>query len=176
MSGPVYPKEPKPSTAYVNKLKEEYKAKKAAEEPEPKPEPEPEPEVKPPEQKTSWGGCCKCFSKPAPAPRIVVHTMQTIADGKTKEDVEAAHEQMASKAAAAGFTSWSAAWDADGTTAVVTEVFDSPDMYFAFMDELDFETVSASIKFEAPKLVCTEEQAAEMSDLAKNFAMETSPR
>ena len=67
----------------------------------------------------------------------------------------------------------SAAWDADGTTAVVTEVFDSPDMYFAFMDELDFETVSASIKFEAPKLLCTEEQAAEMSDLAKNFAMET---
>jgi len=172
---PCVPKEPKPSTAYVKKLKDEYKAKKALEKAaeEPEPEPEPEPEVKPPEQKKSWGGCCKCFLKPAEASRMVVHTMQTIADGKTKEDVEAAHEQMASKAAAAGFTSWSAAWDADGTTAVVTEVFDSPDMYFAFMDELDFETASASIKFEAPKLLCTEEQAAEMSDLAKNFAMET---
>merc|ERR1719393_555167 len=105
MSGPDVPKEPKPSAAYLKKLKDEYKAKKALE------KAEPEPEVKPPEQEkgkcSSKTKCfCKCFSKPAKASRMVVYTMQTIADGKTKEDVEAAHEQMASKAAAAGFTSW----------------------------------------------------------------------
>jgi len=105
------------------------------------------------------------------APKMVVCALQSIADGKTKEDVEAAHEHIASKAKAAGFTNWSAAWDADGKTALVIEIFEEPEMYTKFVGGLDMAMVTGSIKSDDAKLVSTAEEAAEMGELIASFGM-----
>ena len=103
---------------------------------------------------------------------MLLTAVESIAEGATKEQVEAAWAHVNScMAKVPGFTRQQASWSTDGTKAFITEVFETPADYLAFMGLVDLSLVTAAIKFEEVRLQCSNDQAVALGDLVKNFEM-----
>merc|ERR1719409_545482 len=93
-------------------------------------------------------------------PPMVLTVRQGIKEGATKEKVEAAWKHVSEAAAKVpGFQRFQPAWTEDGKTALVTELFDEPANYPAFMGGVDMSIVGAAIDFKEARLQCTKAQA-----------------
>ena len=103
---------------------------------------------------------------------MLLTAVESIVEGATKEQVEAAWAHVNScMTKVPGFTRQQASWNADGTKAFITEVFETPADYLAFMGLVDLSLVSAAIKFEEVRLQCSKDQAVALGDLVTNFGM-----
>lgn len=102
---------------------------------------------------------------------MLLTAVESIVEGATKEQVEAAWAHVnGCMAKVPGFTRQQASWSTDGK-AFITEVFETPADYLAFMGLVDLPLVTKAIKFEEVRLQASNDQVVALGDLVTNFGM-----
>ena len=102
---------------------------------------------------------------------MLLTAVESIAEGATKEQVEAAWAHVnGCMSKVPGFTRQQASWNTDGK-AFITEVFETPADYLAFMGLVDLALVTKAIKFEEVRLQASNDQVVALGDLVTNFGM-----
>ena len=98
--------------------------------------------------------------------------VESIKEGKTLADVRAAWEHVAAVSAETeGMQSFQASWNEESKTCLVTEVFDGPASYLAFISKIDMALVTQAIQFDSLTLQCASDQVAGFGDLIANFGI-----
>ncbi len=105
-------------------------------------------------------------------PKCIMTAVESVKEGKTLADVRAAWEHVAAMAAETeGMQSFQSSWNEESKTCLVTEVFDGPANYLAFLGKVDMALVSQAIQFESLTLQCASDQVAGFGDVIANFGI-----